>query len=85
MGEFFLQMTGDFSEVEGTDFQERLTSNLRTNIASELSSSIPDPTATNCSNFVKVQALLQDYYLGPGYFQVCVLVCLLHVLCLRST
>jgi hypothetical protein len=49
-----MQMSGDFSKVEGTDSRQQLTSNLRSNIPTEFSSSIPDPEATECSNFVQV-------------------------------
>ena len=47
------QMSGNFSDVEGTSFQEKLKSNLKENLASEFADSF-SPGATDCSNFVQV-------------------------------
>ena len=56
-------MSGDFSEVvKGTGFQESLTDELASNIASEFSDNL-SPGVPECDNFVQVRIHLGFFFM----------------------
>ena len=50
---YLLQMNKEFSEVQGTSFQDNLRDSLKNNIRLEFD---VDQEIANCDNFVKVHA-----------------------------